>query len=160
MPNFSGIINPYLTAPNAALLHLLSDAHYFESTSEQYSRWSCFGCFVSLGDKAHNDHTLLSRNYFHTEVSISRVAHQPAPKYPLSSRALEHVARRHRKHPNHPLSIWYESRNHRLNVYEPSFAICKYTCVDEISECPSIICTSLRSLPLCTRCAANECLSV
>jgi len=32
-------------------------------------------CFVSLGDKAHTDNTLLNLYIFRTEVSISRVAH-------------------------------------------------------------------------------------
>ena len=39
----------------------------------------------------------------HTEVSISRVAHYPALQFPVRSRALQHVARRHRKHPSHRL---------------------------------------------------------
>jgi len=33
-------------------------------------------------------------------VSILRAAHLPAPQLLIGSRALEHVARRHRKHPN------------------------------------------------------------
>jgi hypothetical protein len=36
-------------------------------------------------------------------VSIFRAAHLPAPQLLIGSRALEHVARRHRKHPNRPL---------------------------------------------------------
>ena len=33
-----------------------------------------------------------------------------------------------------------------------------YTCVEEISECPSIVCIAFKSAPFCNKCVANECL--
>jgi len=37
---------------------------YNGQKSELYFRGSCFGCFVSLGDNAHNDNTHKNQNIF------------------------------------------------------------------------------------------------
>ena len=36
---------------------------------------------------------------------------------------------------------------------------CMYTCVDDMSECPSIVCIAFRSAPFCNKCVAKECLN-
>ena len=69
----------------------------------QYYHGSWLGYFVSSVDKAHTNITVPFLYCIHTAVSIARVAHYPSPQLPVGSRAPEHVACRHRKHPSHPL---------------------------------------------------------
>ena len=42
--------------------------------------------------------------------------------------------------------------------FNPSSWNCIYTCVEDISECPSIVWIAFKSAPFCKRCVANECL--